>query len=151
MSLVRSRRGMPALADWADLSDVQNRIRHMFAEPFPLRLFAEPVGWTPAVDVSEADGKLVVKAELPGMSKDDVEIALTDNVLTIRGQKKQEEQRDEGAMHVWERSYGSFMRSFTLPCRVAEDQVAAEVKDGLLTVTLPKVEEPAGKKIEITG
>ena len=151
MSLVRSRRGMPALPDWADLSDVQNRIRHLFAEPFPMRLFSEPVGWMPAVDVSEADGKLVVKAELPGMDKDDVEIALTDNVLTLRGEKKQEETRDEGEMHVWERSYGSFMRAFTLPSRVAEDQVTAEFKDGVLTVTLPKCEEPAGKTIEIAG
>ncbi|HEX6909146.1 MAG TPA: Hsp20/alpha crystallin family protein [Longimicrobium sp.] len=130
---------------------MQNRIRNLFTDPFPLRLFAEPVGWTPAVDVSEADGKLVVKAELPGMSKDDVEIALADNVLTLRGEKHQEETRDQGEMHLWERAYGSFMRSFTLPCSVAEDQVTAEFKDGVLTVTLPKVEEPAGRKIEITG
>lgn len=151
MSLVRSRRGMPAVPDWANVAEMQNRIRNLFTEPFPMRLFSEPVGWLPAVDVSEADGKLVVKAELPGMSKDDVEIALTDNVLTLRGEKKQEEKRDEDEMHVWERSYGSFIRSFTLPTRVAEDQVTAEFKDGVLTVTLPKVEEPAGKKIEITG
>lgn len=151
MSLVRTRGGIPAVPDWANVAEMQNRIRHLFAEPFPMRLFSEPVGWTPAVDVSEADGKLVVKAELPGMSKDDVDIALTDNVLTIRGEKKQEEKREEGEMHVWERSYGSFMRSFTLPCRVSEDQVTAEFKDGVLTVTLPKVEEPAGRKIEITG
>lgn len=151
MSLVRSRRGMPAMPEWADLSDMQNRIRHLFAEPFAMRLFTEPVGWTPAVDVLDVDGRLVVKAELPGMGKDDVEIALTDNVLTLRGEKKQEETRDEGGMHVWERGYGSFMRSFTLPCRVDPDGITAEFKDGVLTVTLPRSGEPAGRKIEITG
>lgn len=151
MALVKSRRGAPVLPDWAGLGDMQSRIRHMFAEPFPLRMFAEPVGWSPAVDVSESDGSLVVKAELPGMSKDDVEIDLSGNVLTLRGEKKQEEEREEGEMHVWERSYGSFRRSFTLPCAVAEGGIRAEFKDGVLTVTLPKAEEARGTKIEITG
>lgn len=103
------------------------------------------------MDVSEADGKLVVRAELPGVGKDDVEVALTDDVPTIRGEKKQEESREEGEMHVRERSYGSFRRSFALPCRVAEHQVTAAFKTGVLTVTLPRVEAPAGKKIQITG
>ncbi|HYR11340.1 MAG TPA: Hsp20/alpha crystallin family protein [Longimicrobium sp.] len=151
MSLVKFRRD-PAMSPWAEMADMQNRIRHLFAEPFPsLRVFAEPVGWTPAVDVSESDGTLVVKAELPGMAKDDVEIDLVDNVLTLRGEKKLEEERTEGEMHVWERSYGSFQRAFTLPCRVQEDRVTAEVKNGVLTITLPKAEEARGRKIEVAG
>lgn len=151
MALVRFRRD-PLLSPWHDMADMQNRIRHLFAEPFPgVRMFAEPVGWSPAVDVTESDGNLVVKAEVPGMEKDDVEIDLQDNVLTLRGEKKQEQERTEGEMHVWERSYGSFQRAFTLPCRVDEDKVTAEVKNGLLTITLPRAAEARGRKIEVAG
>ena len=151
MSLVRFRRDS-MLSPLQEMADMQNRIRHLFADPFPsMRLFAEPVGWSPAVDVSERDGTLVVKAELPGIAREDVEIDLADNVLTLRGEKKQEEEHTEGEMHVWERSYGSFQRAFTLPCRVQEDKVTAEVKNGVLTVTLPKAEEARGRKIEVAG
>ena len=142
----------PMLSPLQEMADMQNRIRHLFTDPFAsMRLLAEPVGWTPAVDVSESDGTLVVKAELPGMSKEDVEIDLSQNVLTLRGEKKQEAERTEGEMHVWERSYGSFQRAFTLPCRVQEDKVTAEVKNGVLTITLPKAQEARGRKIEVAG
>jgi HSP20 family protein len=151
MSLVRIRRGEPTFSPWRELTDMQNRVRHLFNEPFSMRMFPEPVGWTPAVDVTEKNGNLVVTAELPGMSKDDVEIELNDNVLVLRGEKKEEMEREEEEMHVWERSYGSFQRAFTLPCRVDEAGITAEVKNGILTVTLPKAEEAKGKRIEIAG
>jgi HSP20 family protein len=132
-------------------SRVENRLRRLFGDPFALPFVLEPVGWAPAVDVAEQNGSLLVTAELPGMTKDDVEVDLSNGVLTISGSKKEEKDRTEQEMHIVERSYGSFRRSFTLPCAVDEAGVKADYKDGVLRVTLPKTGEPAGKKIPITG
>ena len=139
------------LDPFQELSRVENRLRRLFAEPFDLPLLVEPVGWAPAVDVAEQNGSLLVTAELPGMTKDDVEVDLSNGVLTISGSKKEETDRKEQEMHIVERSYGSFRRSFTLPCAVDEAAVKADYRDGVLRVTLPKMAEPEGKKIEITG
>ena len=139
------------LDPFQELSRVENRLRRLFAEPFDLPLLVEPVGWAPAVDVAEQNGNLLVTAELPGMTKDDVEVDLSNGVLTISGSKKEETERKEQEMHIVERSYGAFRRSFTLPCAVDEATVKADFKDGVLRVTLPKMAEPEGKKIEITG
>ncbi len=133
------------------IGQFQNRLLRMIEEPFALPLFAETIGWAPAVDVAESDGNLVVTAELPGMKKEDVTLELANGVLTLRGEKKEETERKEEEMHVVERSYGSFRRSFTLPCTVDETKAAAEFKDGVLRVTLPKTGEPGGKKIEIAS
>ncbi|HEX7240628.1 MAG TPA: Hsp20/alpha crystallin family protein [Longimicrobiaceae bacterium] len=149
MSLTRSRVGGTALTPWDEITDVQNRFRQLFGTPFPLPRFAEPLGWSPPVDVSESDGELTVVAELPGMRREDVHIDLTDNLLTIRGEKKEEKERNEKEMHVFERSYGSFRRSFMLPTPVDEAGVKAEFKNGVLRVTLPKVERATGREIEI--
>lgn len=150
MSLVKRRLMMEP---WTEIGEIRNRIRNLFEEPFPLPMFPEPVGWTPSIDVWEKDGKLMVEAELPGMTRDDVEIDLADNVLTLRGEKKAEMKKDEGGVHFVERTYGSFLRSFTLPFAVDESAITAEFKNGLLTVTLPKMaQEPVkGRKIEITA
>ena len=147
MALVRSRAGGTALSPWQEISDMQNRLRHLF--PFSMPVFEEPLGWSPAVDVSESDGELVVTAELPGMNRQDVHIDLTENVLTIRGEKKEETEREEKEMRVYERSYGSFRRSFTLSSPVDEAKVSAEFKDGVLKVTLPKLERAKGREIQI--
>lgn len=149
MVLVRTRNGGTALSPWQEMTDMQNRIRQLFDMPFALPVIAEPMGWSPAVDVSESDGELTVTAELPGMRSEDVHVDLADNVLTIRGEKKEETERQEKEMRVVERSYGSFRRSFTLPATVDEAKVSAEFRDGILRVTLPKTERTAGKKIEI--
>ena len=149
MVLVRTRNGGTALSPWPELTEMQNRFRQLFDMPFTLPVITEPLGWSPAVDVSESDGELTVTAELPGMRSEDVHVDLADNVLTIRGEKKEETERQEKEMRVVERSYGSFRRSFTLPSPVDEAKVEAEFKDGILRVTLPKTERPAGKKIEV--
>jgi HSP20 family protein len=111
------------------------------------------VGWSPAVEVSETENELTVTAELPGMSRDDVEIDLENNVLTIRGEKSSETEEEdrERKVHVWERRYGSFHRAFTLPRTVDADGVKAEFRDGILKVHLPKTEQAKGKKIAIDG
>ena len=106
--------------------------------------------WAPSVDVSESDGSVVVKAELPGMESNDIDVDLTGNVLTIKGEKKiEEEKKEEERVYCRERFYGTFQRSFRLPAGVESDKVEANFKNGVLTVTVPKSEESKHKKIEI--
>ncbi len=104
---------------------------------------------TPAVDIAEQEHAYVVKAELPGVSKDDVKITVESNILTIHGEKKQEETVKGDNYQRVERSYGSFQRSFKLPETVKTDMIDAIYKDGILTVTLPKAEEAKPKQIEV--
>jgi len=104
---------------------------------------------TPAVDVVENENDIQVKVELPGVSKDDVKITMQDNILTIRGEKKQEKETKNSEYHRVERSYGSFQRSFTLPTNVNHDKIDASYNDGVLKVTLPKAEEAKPKQIEV--
>jgi len=105
--------------------------------------------WTPAVDITEHDDQFVVKVELPGVNKDDVKITLENNILTIRGEKKQEKETKKENYHRVERSYGSFQRSFTLPTTVKSDKIDAAYKDGILQIALPKAEEAKPKQIEV--
>jgi len=105
--------------------------------------------WAPQVDVIENKDAYILKAELPGVNKNDVKITLHENVLTLRGEKKQESEQKDSNFHRVERSYGIFERSFTLPTGVKSDKIDASYKDGVLTVTLPKVEEAKPKEIEV--
>ena len=106
-------------------------------------------GWSPAFDVSETENEIVVKAELPGMDVKDIDIALTDGLLTIKGERKMEKEDKEENYHRIERQFGSFSRSLYLGTKVRTDGIEASYKDGILTVTLPKVEESKPKKIEV--
>lgn len=105
--------------------------------------------WAPAVDVCEDADNFYVSAELPGMKKEDIDLEVENNVLTIKGERKFEKKEEGESFHFVERSYGSFYRSFTLPKNVSGDDIKAEYKDGMLKVTLPKIEEVKPKKIEI--
>jgi HSP20 family protein len=105
--------------------------------------------WSPVVDIRETDEALMLTAELPGLTRDDVQITLDNNVLTLSGERSFEKESKGETFHRIERSYGAFSRSFTLPANVKTDQVEAVFGDGLLTVTLPKVEEAKPRKIEI--
>jgi HSP20 family protein len=108
--------------------------------------------WTPTVDISEHEDAFKVKADLPGLSRDDIKLRITGNVLTISGERKSE--KTEGAngqsYHRVERVYGSFSRSFSLPSAVDEGEVAAQFKDGVLTVTLPKSKAALPKEIKVS-
>jgi len=106
--------------------------------------------WVPQVDVAETKDEIIIRAEVPGMTKEDITVTLQDNVLTLRGEKKQEKTEKEVAFHRMERSYGSFVRSFTLPTLVQADKVKATYKDGVLTITLPKAEEVKPKEISVS-
>jgi HSP20 family protein len=131
-----------------DLTNFPDEMGRMM-ERFLGRDFAETANWYPRVDITETDDDIVIVAELPGVTKDDVKLTVQEGVLTIRGEKKASKEVDEDSYHRCERVYGSFSRSFTLPRTVASDKVKATFKDGLLKVSLPKAEEVKPKEIDI--
>ena len=106
-------------------------------------------GWTPALDVYEDKDHFIVKAELPGMKKEDIEVSFHDGGLSISGERKSETKEGENAERT-ERFSGKFRRSITLPTRVESSKVSAVYKDGILTVTLPKAEEAKPKQIQVS-
>lgn len=105
--------------------------------------------WAPAVDLREEDKRYVIQADMPGVKKEDIEINLENNVLTIRGERRFEGEVKKETYHRIERAYGKFVRSFTLPARVAAEKISATHKDGILEIVVPKAEESLPKKIEI--
>jgi HSP20 family protein len=105
--------------------------------------------WAPAVDIYEQNGNIVLKAELPGVDPKDVDVRVENNILTLRGERKLENEVKRESYHRVERAYGSFTRSFTLPNVVDTEKIKAEYKDGLLRMTLPKKDEAKPKQISI--
>lgn len=105
--------------------------------------------WTPRVDVYEQGNDIVFELEAPGVSKDEIDVSLEDNRLTIRGERREDSSVDERDYYRSERFYGSFQRSFSLPERVDRNQIQAEFDDGVLTVRLPKAAEARKKSIDI--
>ena len=107
--------------------------------------------WTPSVDIEEAEDKYLIKADLPGVARDDIEVKLENGVLSIRGEKRTEKTSDEegGKRHRTERFHGTFARSFTLPDAVRADAIDASYRDGVLSLTIPKAEEVKPKSIDI--
>jgi len=108
-------------------------------------------GLTPKIDMFEEESELVIKAELPGVSKKDIGISLNDDILTIKAEKKEEkEEGEKGTTHYTrERRFGQYIRHMTLPARVDAENVSATLKKGLLEIKLPKAEDPESKQIEI--
>jgi HSP20 family protein len=132
---------------------MQDRINRMFDEffhGFSLAPWAEErMEWLPLVDVSETDDAVRVTAELPGIPAKEVDISLTDDLLTIRGEKKSEQSQMKRDYHRVERSYGLFTRTVRLPAVVDAEKVEATFRDGILTVTMPKREEAKTRKVKI--
>ena len=116
------------------------------------RFFSEPQTnrpWAPPVDIFETEKELVMKFELPEVKKEDVEVKLEQDVLTLHGERKFEEKTDRENYHRVERHYGEFMRSFSVPLYVDAARINAEFKDGVLTIKLPKNEEARPKQINV--
>ena len=105
--------------------------------------------WAPPLDVAETADQVVVKAELPGMDPKDINITMTGDLLTIKGEKKSEREETKESYHLVERSYGSFARTVTLPAAVDADKIDAKYEKGVLTITCPKKEVVKPKAIEI--
>lgn len=106
-------------------------------------------GWHPRVDVTESEHEFTVTAELPGLSKKDIAVTLEDNVLTIEGERKHEDEQKDKQFYRRERAYGTFKRSFGLGTEVDADKIAANYKDGILILTLPKSETAKPRQIEV--
>jgi HSP20 family protein len=147
-----------ALARWSpqrDIMSVRDEMNRLFNEFFGRGGGDEGTwfsgAWTPPVDIYETDEALVIKAELPGFSKDDIGIELKENTLVIRGERKHEDEVKEGNYHRMERAYGAFQRSFLLPTTVDREKVHANYKDGILELRLPKVAAAQPKRIAVSG
>lgn len=127
--------------------EMDNLWNRFFGETSMPSVFSQE--WVPTVDVSETKDKVVVKAEIPGMEAKDMDVSVSGDVLTIRGEKKKEEEKKDEHYHYRERYSGSFQRSFRLPVAVKSEKADATFKDGVLTITIPKVEEAKKKEIKI--
>jgi HSP20 family protein len=124
-----------------------DRLNRMFSE---LESGAFNHGWVPAVDIFETDAhEVVLKAELPDVKKEDIGVTVENNVLTLTGERKQEQSTRREQFQRVERRFGSFSRSFTLPASVDAGQIAASYKDGVLTIRLPRREEAKPKQISV--
>ncbi len=141
------------LDPFRDLSSIQERMNQIFEDALS-RSRGRDEGlrtgmWTPAVDIYENNDSVVVKAELPGVEKDQISVEVKDGILTMRGERKFEKEVKEESYHRIERSYGSFQRSFSLPVSVNQDKVTARFQDGVLEVKLPKKEQAKPKQIQV--
>jgi len=138
---------------WRELDQLTNRLSRVFdwenGGTFPTPSSAG--SWMPAVSVEETNDELILTAELPGMKREDVELGVENNILTIRGEKREErrEEDEERRYHLWERSFGTFQRSFTLPRSVKAEDIHAEFDNGVLRVRMPKAAEARSRRIEI--
>jgi len=143
------------LMEWKPFREVSRLRREMdrlWDEFFgPSRRLLRPLEmeWAPAVDIAETADKVEIKAEVPGMDAKDIDISLTGDILTIKGEKKSEREEKKESYHLVERSYGSFSRSLRLPTAVNADKIEASYKQGVLTITCPKKEEVKPKAIDI--
>lgn len=137
-----------------DLRTLQDEVNRLFSTSYSRSFGDEGMArgaWAPNVDIFENKDEIVLEAELPGMDREDFELTVENNVLTLRGERRFEKKEEAGNFHRVERSYGAFSRSFTLPQSVASDGVTAEYKNGLLRVVLKKREEVKARRIEIAG
>jgi len=138
-----------------DLLSLQERMNRLFDDSFRGARgsdedWALGGSWAPAVDIYEQDGNIVLKAELPGIDPKDVDVRVENNTLTLRGERKHDQEVKRENYHRVERTYGAFTRSFTLPNVVDTNNIKAEYRDGVLRMTLPKREEAKPKQISIS-
>jgi HSP20 family protein len=137
-----------------DLRSLQEEVNRLFSTNLTRGFGEEGIGrgaWNPSVDIYENKDQIVLEAELPGMNREDFDLTVENNVITLRGERQFEKKDETDNYHRVERSYGSFTRSFTLPQTVSADGATAEYRNGVLRVTLPKREETKARRIEVAG
>jgi HSP20 family protein len=134
-----------------ELNRIRNEIFRIFEDPFSFGSASSSMfeGWTPAVDVYEERDKITVRAELPGMNKQDIEVTVEGDTLTISGERRQEQEKRQGETYRSERFLGRFQRTLTLPSEVDPNQIQATYKDGVLTIVCSKSEQAKRKQIDI--
>lgn len=135
-----------------ELEDMSERLNRVFSRPSLRNSGKENLtvaDWMPTVDISESEGEYLIKAELPEVKKEDVKVTVENGVLTLQGERRQDKEEKGKRFHRVERSYGSFVRSFSLPESVDESGVKADYKDGVLNLHLPKSEKVKPKAIDV--
>ena len=136
-----------------ELSTLQDRLNRIFADAYPRRYdddLTQRGEWFPPVDIYEnGSDEIVLKAELPGLRREDIDLRVENNTLTLRGERKQDTEIKPDQYHRVERSYGAFSRSFTLPSRIDTENVHAEFKEGVLSIKLPVKAEAKPRQIEV--
>ncbi len=144
---------MSTLTRWdpfRELTSLRDEMNRMFGRS--LGDGTRPAGtWSPPIDVFDTADAIVLKAELPGLTPDDVEVEVDDGVLSIRGERRFTEQVEEGRYHRLERAYGQFARSLSLPTGVRADDITATFTDGVLEVRVPKADEVRPRKITVAA
>jgi len=151
-SLARWYRPELGWTGFGRLSSLRDEIDRLFEAPLAGLARSSQLlsGWTPAFDVYEDKDYMYVRAELPGMKKEDIDLSLHNGSLSISGERKSEEKSKDAEVYRAERFFGRFQRTITLPTSVAADKIKAQYKDGILSVTLPKAEEAKPKHIDVT-
>jgi len=146
------------LVTWSpfrEIEDMERRFENIFGRSlYPItwrRLPVEEREWAPAIEVFEKEDHFIVKAEVPGMKQDDIDVSVVGDMLTIKGERKAESEVKEQDYYCCERSYGSFHRSVSLPSNVNAEKIEASYKDGILEISLPKAPEVKPKKIAISA
>ena len=137
-----------------DLNMLQDRMNRLFDDagrPWRTDEPAATTSWSPSVDIFETECEIVVKAELPGMDRKDIQLNLENNVLSLRGERKFQKETKDDNYHRIERSYGVFSRAFSIPATVDEERIRADYKDGVLKIVLPKKDQAKPKQIKIAS
>jgi HSP20 family protein len=151
----RPGRGLIPWRPFRELEEMERRFEDILGRPFLpsvwRRLPIEERGWAPAIEVFEKEDKFVVKAELPGMKEEDIDVSVIGDTLTIKGERKAESEVKEEDYYCCERSYGSFSRSIAVPLNVDTKKIDASFEDGVLEVSLPKAPEVKPKKIAVSA
>jgi len=136
-----------------ELEDVSNRLNRIFGRSTARAESGQEMlavaDWSPSIDISETDAAYLIKAEIPGVKKEDVKVTIQDGMLTIQGERKMEKEEKGKKFHRVERSNGSFVRSFRIPDNADENSVKAEFKDGMLNVTLAKSAKAKAKSVNV--
>jgi HSP20 family protein len=144
---------MSTLIRWEparEMMSLREAMDHLFDDAFTRPVSVSANAWSvPAVDMYQTDNEVIVKAALPGVKADEVQINVTGEILTLKGEVKQKEEVKEKTYHIREQRWGMFERSLALPIEVVADKAKAEFENGVLTITLPKAEEVKPKSITI--
>jgi HSP20 family protein len=145
---------MPELIIWKNkqmdkLRKDMDRICTRVCDEFGIPLFLETTGALPAMDVSETEDSVILRAEVPDIDPEDLDISITDDTLRIRGETRQEFVEESGGVQTMERRYGSFSRTLKLPCRIDLDDVKATYSEGILSVVMPKCSPEETREIKI--
>lgn len=140
---------LPSFDPWRELRSLHERMDQLLSSTFGRAGDSGRMPWSPPVSVSESNGSIHVTVELPGLEKEDIDLELDENALTVRGEKKAEREEKDEHRYVVERQYGSFTRTIPLPRAIDPDAASARFKNGVLSITMPTKKNGRGRRLDI--